>query len=73
MNKENPIFEKLRELKPMSRKEYSETLKLLERLPRTYLKISELRIQNPEILWDEMYYLRNRVAHEYFGNDYEII
>jgi uncharacterized protein with HEPN domain len=29
--------------------------------------------QNPEVPWDEMYYLRNRVAHEYFGIDYEII
>jgi uncharacterized protein with HEPN domain len=23
--------------------------------------------------WDEMYYLRNKVSHEYFGVDYEII
>jgi len=27
----------------------------------------------PEVLWKEMYYLRNRVSHEYFGIDYEII
>ncbi|MEI6047797.1 MAG: DUF86 domain-containing protein [Bacteroidota bacterium] len=33
----------------------------------------DIRTQNPEIPWDEMYYLRNRVAHEYFGIDYEII
>lgn len=33
----------------------------------------EIKIQNPEIPWNEMYYLRNRVAHEYFGIDYEII
>ena len=26
-----------------------------------------------EVPWKEMYYLRNRVAHEYFGVDYEII
>jgi uncharacterized protein with HEPN domain len=32
-----------------------------------------IRTQNPEVPWDEMYYLRNRVAHEYFGIDYEII
>ena len=25
------------------------------------------------IPWDEMYYLRNKVSHEYFGVDYEII
>jgi uncharacterized protein with HEPN domain len=26
-----------------------------------------------EIPWKEMYYLRNRISHEYFGIDYEII
>ena len=25
------------------------------------------------IPWKEMYYLRNKVSHEYFGIDYEII
>ena len=29
--------------------------------------------QNPNIPWQEMYYLRNKVSHEYFGIDYEII
>lgn len=33
----------------------------------------EIKIQNPKIPWHEMYYLRNRVTHEYFGIDYEII
>ncbi|MGA2405335.1 MAG: DUF86 domain-containing protein [Bacteroidales bacterium] len=32
-----------------------------------------LKDQNPKIPWTEMYYLRNRVMHEYFGIDYEII
>ena len=32
-----------------------------------------LRNQNPKIPWQEMYYLRNKVSHEYFGIDYEII
>jgi uncharacterized protein with HEPN domain len=27
----------------------------------------------PEVPWKEMYYLRNRISHEYFGVDYEII
>ena len=27
----------------------------------------------PEIPWKEMYYLRNKATHEYFGIDYEII
>lgn len=33
----------------------------------------EIKIQNPGIPWNEMYYLRNRGAHEYFGIDYKII
>ena len=37
-------------------------------------KISDkIKDGNPEIPWQEMYYLRNRVMHEYFGIDYEII
>ncbi|TAL61642.1 MAG: DUF86 domain-containing protein [Bacteroidetes bacterium] len=32
-----------------------------------------IKKQYPEIPWQEMYYLRNRVMHEYFGIDYEII
>jgi uncharacterized protein with HEPN domain len=27
----------------------------------------------PIVPWNEMYYLRNKVSHEYFGIDYEII
>ena len=27
----------------------------------------------PNIPWKEMYYLRNRISHEYFGVDYEIL
>ena len=33
----------------------------------------ELKEKYPEIPWQEMYYLRNKVSHEYFGVDYEII
>jgi uncharacterized protein with HEPN domain len=33
----------------------------------------EIKEKNPDIPWDEMYYLRNKVTHEYFGVDYEII
>ncbi|MDO9580826.1 MAG: DUF86 domain-containing protein [Bacteroidales bacterium] len=32
-----------------------------------------LKFQYPKIPWQEMYYLRNRVMHEYFGIDYDII
>ena len=34
---------------------------------------SEIKVKYPEIPWQEMYLLRNKVSHEYFGIDYEII
>lgn len=33
----------------------------------------ELKARYPEVPWEEMYRLRNRITHEYFGIDYEII
>lgn len=33
----------------------------------------EVKIKYPELPWSEMYLLRNKVSHEYFGIDYEII
>ncbi len=33
----------------------------------------ELKAKYPNVPWREMYYLRNRVSHEYFGVDNEII
>ena len=33
----------------------------------------EIKKQHPEVPWAEMYLLRNKVSHEYFGIDYEII
>jgi len=33
----------------------------------------ELKEKYDEVPWQEMYLLRNRVTHEYFGVDYEII
>jgi uncharacterized protein with HEPN domain len=32
-----------------------------------------IKDDNPDLPWDEMYLLRNKVSHEYFGIDYEII
>ncbi len=32
-----------------------------------------LKGKYPHIPWEEMYRLRNRISHEYFGIDYEII
>ncbi len=33
----------------------------------------EIKEKYPETPWAEMYLLRNKVSHEYFGIDYEII
>jgi len=33
----------------------------------------EIKDKYAEVPWDEMYLLRNKVSHEYFGVDYEII
>lgn len=33
----------------------------------------EIKGQHTLIPWEEMYRLRNRISHEYFGIDYEII
>ena len=33
----------------------------------------EIKGNNPNVPWEEMYRLRNRISHEYFGIDYEII
>ncbi len=33
----------------------------------------ELKEKYNHVPWQEMYYLRNKVSHEYFGIDYEII
>jgi len=34
---------------------------------------TEIKKKHPEVPWKEMYALRNRISHEYFGVDYEII
>jgi uncharacterized protein with HEPN domain len=33
----------------------------------------EIKTKHSEIPWNEMYLLRNKVSHEYFGINYEII
>ncbi len=33
----------------------------------------KIKERYPDVPWEEMYYLRNKVSHEYFGIDYEII
>lgn len=34
---------------------------------------NKIKESHPEVPWSEMYLLRNKVSHEYFGVDYEII
>lgn len=34
---------------------------------------SQIKEKYPDVPWKEMYLLRNKVSHEYFGIDYEII
>ncbi len=34
---------------------------------------NEIKNNHPNVPWEEMYRLRNRISHEYFGVDYEII
>jgi len=34
---------------------------------------AEIKDKHTEVPWAEMYLLRNKVSHEYFGIDYEII
>ncbi len=34
---------------------------------------TEIKEKYPFVPWSEMYLLRNKVSHEYFGIDYEII
>lgn len=34
---------------------------------------NDIRDKYPNVPWEEMYRLRNRISHEYFGVDYEII
>jgi len=33
----------------------------------------EIKAIYPQVPWNEMYLLRNKISHEYFGIDYEII
>lgn len=34
---------------------------------------AEIKAKYSEVPWTEMYLLRNKISHEYFGIDYEII
>jgi uncharacterized protein with HEPN domain len=33
----------------------------------------EIKVKYPMVSWEEMYLMRNKISHEYFGIDYEIL
>jgi uncharacterized protein with HEPN domain len=33
----------------------------------------EFKDNNPQLPWEEMYRMRNKISHEYFGIDYDIL
>ena len=61
--------------------EFKRDYKTVDAVIRNFEVISEASRNLPtkikdkysEVPWDEMYLLRNKVSHEYFGVDYEII
>lgn len=34
---------------------------------------AEFKEKHPQLPWEEMYRMRNKISHEYFGIDYEIL
>lgn len=34
---------------------------------------NNIKIKYPNVPWHEMYLLRNRISHEYFGVDFEVV
>ena len=68
-------------LENMDFREFKQDYKTVDAVIRNFEVIGEasknlpfeLKENYPEIPWQEMYYLRNKVSHEYFGIDDEII
>jgi uncharacterized protein with HEPN domain len=65
----------------MEFKEFKKTHIVVDAIVRNFEIIGEasknipsaVKKRNPEIPWKKMYGLRNLIAHEYFGIDYEMI
>ena len=68
-------------IKELNFSEFKKDYKTVDAVIRNFEIIGEASKNLPEkikekyadIPWNEMYRLRNRVSHEYFGVDYEII
>jgi uncharacterized protein with HEPN domain len=56
------------------RKTYSATVRELEIIGEAIRNISDdIKLQYPEVLWQEIRSFRNKIAHEYFGVDVRIV
>jgi uncharacterized protein with HEPN domain len=67
--------------KGLSLEEFKNDYKTVDAVIRNFEVIGEasknlpkdLKDRFPNVPWDEMYLMRNKVSHEYFGIDHEII
>ncbi len=56
------------------RKTFAATIRELEIIGEAIRNISdEIKVQYPEVLWQEIRSFRNKIAHEYFGVDARIV
>ena len=56
------------------RKTYSATIRELEIIGEAIKNISDdIKMQYPEVLWQEIRSFRNKITHEYFGIDVRIV
>lgn len=58
----------------MDRKTYSATIRELEVIGEAIKNISDdIKLQYPDVLWQEIKSFRNKITHEYFGIDIRIV
>ena len=56
------------------RKTYSATIRELEIIGEAIRNISDdIKLQYPDVLWQEIRSFRNKITHEYFGVDVRIV
>jgi uncharacterized protein with HEPN domain len=56
------------------RKTYSATIRELEIIGEAIKNISDdIKLQYPDVLWQEIRSFRNKITHEYFGVDVRIV
>ena len=58
----------------MDRKTFSATIRELEVIGEAIRNISDdIKLQYPDVLWQEIRSFRNKITHEYFGVDVRIV